>query len=59
MLDIWIDFGATKNFELSFEKVTGISKSAFYEKFDLIRTKVGLPAISWRLEGLVNKKISN
>ena len=24
-----------------------------------IRTKVGLPAISWRLEGLVNKKISN
>ena len=59
MLDIWIDFGATRNFELSFEKVTGISKSAFYEKFDLIRTKVGLPAISWRLEGLVNKKISN
>jgi hypothetical protein len=59
MLDIWIDYGATKNFELSFERVTGISKSAFYEKFDLIRTKVGLPAISWRLEGLVNKKISN
>ena len=59
MLDIWIDFGSTRNFELSFEKVTGISKSAFYEKFDLIRTKVGLPAISWRLEGLVNKKISN
>jgi len=58
-LDIWIDYGNTKNFELSFEKVTGISKKVFYEKFDLIRTKVGLPPVSWRLDGLVNKKISN
>ena len=59
MLDIWIDYATTRNFEKSFERVTGISKIAFYEKFDQIRTKVGLPAISWRLEGLVNKKISN
>ena len=58
MLDIWADFATTRNFETSFEKVTGISKEAFYAKFDQIRTKVGLPPISWRLDGLVNKKIS-
>ena len=57
MLDIWIDYANTRNFETSFEKVTGISKETFYQKFDQIRTKVGLPAISGRLDGLVNKKI--
>ena len=58
MLDIWADFATTRNFETSFEKVTGISKEAFYTKFDQVRTKVGLPPVSWRLDGLVNKKIS-
>ncbi len=58
LLDIFIDFGKTNNFEQSFESVTGISKQAFYEKFDLIRTKVGLPAVSWKLDGLINKKIN-
>ena len=57
MLDIFVDFAITRNFETSFEKVTGISKEAFYKKFELIRTKVGLPSVSWRLEGIVNKKI--
>jgi hypothetical protein len=57
MLDILIDYKTTQNFEKSFETVTGISKSVFYEKFDQLRTKVGLPAISWKLDGLVNKKI--
>jgi hypothetical protein len=57
MLDIWIDYGSSKNFEASFEKVTGISKLAFYEKFESIRAKVGLPAVTWRLDGLVNKRI--
>jgi hypothetical protein len=57
ILDIWIDYANTRNFEKSFETVTGISKATFYEKFDLVRTKVGLPAISWKLEGLVNKKL--
>ena len=57
MLDIWIDYASTRNFETSFEKVAGISKETFYQKFDQIRIKVGLPAISWRLDGLVNKKI--
>ena len=58
MIDIWADYATTRNFETSFEKVTGISKEAFYTKFDQIRTKVGLPPVSWRLDGLVNKKIS-
>jgi hypothetical protein len=58
MLDIWTDYATTRNFEKSFESVTGISKTAFYEKFDQLRTKVGLPGISWRLDGLVNKKIT-
>ena len=57
MLDIFVDFGTSQNFEMSFEKVTGISKTAFYEKFDQIRTNVGLPGITWKLDGLVNKKI--
>jgi hypothetical protein len=56
-LDIFVDYKTTKNFEKSFASVTGISKEVFYEKFDLIRTKVGLPAISWKLDGLINKKI--
>ena len=57
MLDILADYGGTKNFEKSFESVTGISKATFYERFDQVRTKVGLPAISWKLDGLVNRKI--
>jgi hypothetical protein len=57
LLDIFIDFGKSNDFEKSFESVTGISKQAFYEKFDLIRTRVGLPGVSWRLDGLTNKKI--
>ena len=57
MLDILADYGGTKNFEKSFESVTGISKATFYERFDQVRTKVGLPAISWKLDGLVNRKL--
>lgn len=57
-LDIWTSFAITQNFEKSFESIAGISKQAFYEKFDQIRTKVGLPGISWKLDGLINKRIS-
>jgi hypothetical protein len=59
LLDILIDYATTRNFEKSFESVTGISKSTFYEKFELVRTKVGLPPISWKLDGLTNKKIGS
>jgi hypothetical protein len=57
MLDILTDFGTTKNFEKSFETVTGISKVAFYEKFEQLRPKVGLPPVTWKLDGVTNKKI--
>lgn len=57
MLDIFIDFANTNDFEKSFENVTSISKETFYEKFEQIRTKVGLPPVSWKLDGLINKKI--
>jgi len=43
-MDIWVDYKTTSNFEISFEKITGISKDEFYKRFELIRTKVGLPA---------------
>lgn len=58
MLDVFVDFANTRNFEKSFENVTGISKETFYEKFEQIRTKVGLPPASWKLDGLTNKKIT-
>jgi len=58
ILDIWTDYEKTKNFERSFERITGISKEIFYEKFDEMRTKVGLPAITWKLDGLINKRIT-
>jgi hypothetical protein len=57
MLDIWIDYATTKNFEKSFQTVTGITKEAFYEKFEQLRPKVGLPPVSWKLDGVTNKKI--
>jgi hypothetical protein len=57
MLDIWIDYASTRNFEKSFESVTGITKVSFYEKFELLRPKIGLPPVTWKLEGVTNKKI--
>ena len=59
MLDIMIDYASTRNFEKSFETVTGISKTTFYEKFEQLRPKIGLPPVSWKLEGLTNKKIGS
>jgi hypothetical protein len=57
MLDIWIGYATTRNFEKSFETVTGIKKEAFYDKFEQLRPKVGLPPVTWKLDGVINKKI--
>lgn len=43
-MEIWQDYKTTSNFETSFEKAAGISKEEFYKRFEIIRTKVGLPA---------------
>ncbi len=58
MLDIFVDFKKTKNFTISFENVTGISKSEFYAKFDSIRLKLSLPEISWKLHCDKNYNLS-
>jgi hypothetical protein len=49
MLDIFTDFKVTKNFDKSFQNAIGISKQEFYKKFDANRSKLGMPAISWKL----------
>lgn len=56
-INIWIDYRTSRNFEDSFEKYAGISKETFYERFDAVRTSLGLPSITWRLNGLVNQRI--
>ena len=59
MLDIFTDFKLTKNFDKSFENATGISKQEFYKKFDNNRSKLGMPAISWKLHCDQNYKLSD
>ena len=58
MLDIWTDFKSTKSFEKSFMNVIGISKEAFYEKFEKSRVNLGLPPVTWKLVCLTNTLIS-
>jgi hypothetical protein len=57
MLDIWIDYAITKNFENSFEKIAGISKETFYDKFEKSRENMGMPPVTWKLVNNVNVKI--
>jgi hypothetical protein len=58
MLEIFIDYKVTNSFDKSFENVIGISKQAFYDKFDSIRGKLGFPEISWKLLCDKNYKLS-
>ena len=59
MLDIWIDFKDTKNFEKSFQRVIGITKADFYSKFEAARTNLGLPEVSWKLVCLTNTPLKD
>jgi hypothetical protein len=54
MLDIWLTYKETKNFEKSFEKAIGITKDEFYERFEKVRTKLDLPEVSWKLICITN-----
>jgi hypothetical protein len=54
MLDIWLTFKETKNFEKSFEKAIGITKDDFYERFEKVRTKLDMPEVSWKLICITN-----
>jgi hypothetical protein len=58
MLEIFLDYKVTNSFDKSFENVIGISKQAFYDKFDSIRGKLGFPEISWKLLCDKNYKLS-
>jgi len=57
-LDIWLDFKSTKSFEKSFENAIGISKDAFYSKFEKARVNLGLPPVTWKLVCLTNTLVS-
>ena len=58
-LEIWKDYAVTKNFYLSFERVTGISTTTFYSKFESARQSLRIPPVTWkRDENLQNKKIN-
>jgi hypothetical protein len=54
MLDIWLTYKETKNFEKSFEKAIGITKDEFYERFEKVRTKLDMPEVSWKLICITN-----
>ena len=58
LLDIFIDFRSSRNFEQSFKKAIGISKEDFYAKFEKARTNMGFPDVSWKLVCLTNTPIS-
>jgi hypothetical protein len=58
-LDIFKSFKETKNFERSFELVTGIKVSDFYEKFEKVRTALGMPEVSMKLVCLTNTPIKD
>jgi len=57
-LDIWLNFKETNDFKKSFEKSVGISISEFYQKFEAVRTKLGLPVVSYKLVCLTNYKLN-
>jgi hypothetical protein len=59
MLDIWSSFKETNSFEKSFPKVTGKPKTEFYEKFEKIRTNLGMPPTTWKLVCLTDTPLKD
>lgn len=53
-LEIFKSYKETNDFEKSFALIAGISKSEFYEKFEKIRTNLGMPEVSWKLVCITN-----
>lgn len=48
-LDVWRDYSNTKNFYISFEKVTGRTISTFYADFESARESLGVPPVTRKL----------
>jgi hypothetical protein len=57
ILDILKDYSLTNNFDTSFKNITGIDKKDFYEKFEQVREKMGMPPTTWKIINNVNTKI--
>jgi hypothetical protein len=45
-MDIWKDYAITRNFDTSFEKVTGRSIATFYADFERARESLGIPPVT-------------
>jgi hypothetical protein len=58
-LEIWKDYSVTKNFYLSFERVTGISTTTFYSKFESARQSLRIPSVTWKRDENLQNKIIN
>jgi hypothetical protein len=58
-INIWLYFKETQNFEKSFEKAVGLSKEEFYEIFEKARLNLGLPSVTWKLDCLTNRPLSD
>jgi hypothetical protein len=53
-MDILKSFKQTKDFEKSFELVTGLTTNQFYEKFEKVRTSLSMPEVSMKLVCITN-----
>jgi hypothetical protein len=58
-LDIWLNFKESKDFKKSFEKAIGISLTEFYKRFEAVRTKLGLPVVSYKLVCLTSYRLTD
>jgi hypothetical protein len=57
-LDIFLNFRESKDFRKSFEKAIGISIVDFYKRFEAVRTKLGLPAVTDKLVCLTSYRLN-
>jgi hypothetical protein len=58
-LEIWKDYAVTKNFYLSFERITGISTTTFYSKFESARQSIRIPPVTWKRDENLRNRIIN
>jgi len=58
-LEIWKDYAVTKNFYLSFERITGISTTTFYSKFESARQSMRIPPVTWKRDENLRNRIIN
>ncbi len=61
-LNLWLDYAKGIDFDVHFQRVTGVSLEYLYNNFETLRSSIGLPMVSWTLvcenNEIVNKEIS-